>query len=77
MCWTKVWTNWNLDPKYDCLSVTQRDKRGLFYSHKDQKIVTSCIARFLEDNYVTDHKSHSEIILEELKNDGHVQNKEI
>ncbi|KAH6777751.1 cyclopropyl isomerase [Perilla frutescens var. frutescens] len=42
-------------------------KGGLFYSPKDQKIIVSTNARFLEEDYVINHKPMSHIILEELR----------
>ncbi|KAH6785263.1 hypothetical protein C2S51_037718 [Perilla frutescens var. frutescens] len=42
-------------------------KGGLFYSPKDQKIIVSANARFLEEDYVINHKPRSHIILEELR----------
>ena len=44
-------------------------KGGLFYSPKDQKVIISTNARFLEEDYMTNHKSKVEIILQELEND--------
>ncbi|KAH6836230.1 plant intracellular ras group-related LRR 3 [Perilla frutescens var. hirtella] len=42
-------------------------KGGLFYSPKDQKIIVSTNARFLEEDYVINHKPKSQIILDELR----------
>ncbi|MCQ7056907.1 hypothetical protein M9Y08_19475, partial [Clostridioides difficile] len=36
-------------------------KGGYFYSPKDQRVVISTNARFLEEDYVSEHKSPSEI----------------
>ena len=44
-------------------------KGGLFYSPKDQKVIVSTNARFLEEDYMMDHSSKSKIILEELRGD--------
>ena len=48
-------------------------KGGLFYSPKDQKVIVSANARFLEEDYVMNHKTKSRIILEELRGDRPVQ----
>ena len=40
-----------------------------FYDPKDQKIVVSTNSRFLEEDYISNHKSRVEIILEELQGD--------
>ncbi|KAH6805182.1 hypothetical protein C2S51_030013 [Perilla frutescens var. frutescens] len=45
-------------------------KGGLFYSPKDQKIIVSTNARFLEEDYVINHKPRSQINLEELRREG-------
>ncbi|MCQ7016867.1 DDE-type integrase/transposase/recombinase, partial [Clostridioides difficile] len=42
-------------------------KGGLFYSPKDQKVIVSTNARFLEEDYVMSHRPTSKIILEEVK----------
>ncbi|MCQ7056708.1 hypothetical protein M9Y08_18290, partial [Clostridioides difficile] len=42
-------------------------KGGLFYSPNDQKVIVSTNARFLEEDYVMDHKPSSKIVLEELR----------
>ena len=42
-------------------------KCGLFYSPKDRKVFFSTNARFLEEDYVIDHKPKSKIVLEELR----------
>ena len=39
-------------------------KGGLFYSLKDQKVIVSTNATFLEEDYVIDHKPRSRIVLE-------------
>ncbi|MEJ1821137.1 hypothetical protein, partial [Escherichia coli] len=44
-------------------------KGGLFYSPKDQKVIISTNARFLEEDYMKNHKSKVEIILQELEDD--------
>ena len=48
-------------------------KGGLFYSPKDQKVFVSTNARFLEEDYVVDHKPKSKIVLEELRGEGQTQ----
>ena len=42
-------------------------KGGLFYSPKDQKVIVSTNARFLEEDYVMNHKPMSRIVLEEMR----------
>lgn len=42
-------------------------KGGLFYSPKDQKVIVSTNARFLEEDYVMNHKPISRVVLEELR----------
>ena len=48
-------------------------KGGLFYSSKDQKVLVSTNAQFLEEDYVMNHKPRSTIVLEELRGDRLVQ----
>ncbi|MCQ7016909.1 hypothetical protein M9Y07_19275, partial [Clostridioides difficile] len=45
-------------------------KGGYFYSPKDQRVVISTNARFLEEDYVSEHKSPSEVIINELRGDN-------
>ena len=52
-------------------------KGGLFYYPKDQKIIVSTNARFLEEDYVMNHKSRSRIVLEELRGDKLTHNSSI
>ncbi|GER43300.1 retrotransposon protein [Striga asiatica] len=40
---------------------------GLFYSPEDQKVIVSTNARFLEEDYIMNHKPTSRIVLEELR----------
>ena len=47
--------------------LSQRNKGWFFYSPKDQKVIFSTHARFLEEDYVINHKTPSKIILEELR----------
>ena len=42
-------------------------KGGLFYSPKDQKVIVSTNARFLEEDYMISHKPMSTVLLEELR----------
>ena len=48
-------------------------KSGLFYSQKDQKVIVSTNAWFLEEDYVMNHKPRNRIVLEELRGDRPVQ----
>lgn len=48
-------------------------KGGLFYSPKDQKVIVSTNARYLEEDYVIDPKPKSKIVLEELRGERLVQ----
>jgi hypothetical protein len=48
-------------------------KGGLFYSPKDQKVIVSTNARFLEEDYVIDHKPRSRVVLEELRRETSTQ----
>ena len=41
----------------------------MFYCPKDQKVIVSTNARFLEEDYVMNHKPKSRIVLEELRGD--------
>ncbi|KAK0586091.1 hypothetical protein LWI29_000773 [Acer saccharum] len=59
-----------LDPKsMVCLFVgySKETRGGYFYSPKDNKVFVSTNATFLEDNYISDHKPHSKIVLNELE----------
>ena len=42
---------------------------GLFYSPSDKKVFVSTNATFLEDDYMTNFKPHSKVVLEELRFD--------
>ena len=42
-------------------------KGGLFYSSKDQMIIVSTNARYLEEDYMMDHKPKSRAVIEELR----------
>ena len=48
-------------------------KGGLFYNPKDQKIIVSTNARFLEEDYVMNHKPKGRIVLEELREERPIQ----
>ena len=59
-----------LEPKsVVCLFVgySKETRGGYFYSPKDNKVFVSTNATFLEDNYISDHKPHSKIVLNELE----------
>ena len=47
-------------------------KGGIFYNPRDQRVIVSTNARFLEGDYMMDHKPMSKIVLKELRGDGHV-----
>ena len=42
---------------------------GLFYSPSDKKVFVSINATFLDDDYMTNFKPHSKVLLEELRSD--------
>ena len=42
---------------------------GLFYSPPDKKVFVSTNANFLGDDYMTNFKPHSKVVLEELHSD--------
>ena len=48
-------------------------KGGLFYSPKDQKVIVSNNARFLEEDYAMNHKPRSRIVIGELRGDRPAQ----
>ena len=54
-----------------CLFVgyPKETKGGYFYSPKDNKVFVSTNARFLEDDYIRNHKSNKKVVLEELNSD--------
>ena len=55
-----------LDPKFVvCLFVgySKKTRGGYFYSPEDNKVFVSTNATFLEDNYISDHKPRSKIVL--------------
>ena len=59
-----------LDPKsMVCLFVgySKETRGGHFYSPEDNKVFVSTNATFLEDNYISDHKPRSKIVLNELE----------
>ena len=56
-----------LEPRTEvCFLVgySRGTKGGLFYSPKDQKVIVSTNAQFLEKDYVMNHKPRSRIVLE-------------
>ena len=56
-----------------CLFVgyPRRTKDDLFYCPKDKKVIVSINARFLEEDYMMNHKPSSRVIIEELRKDIH------
>ncbi|KAK0594600.1 hypothetical protein LWI29_001701 [Acer saccharum] len=46
---------------------SKETRGGYFYSHEDNKVFVSTNATFLEDNYISDHKPRSKIVLNELE----------
>ena len=52
-----------------CLFVgySKETRGGYFYSPEDNKVFVSTNATFLKDNYISDHKSRSKIVLNELE----------
>ena len=61
-----------LEPRTEvCMFVGYpKDTRGgLFYSPSDKKVFVSTNANFLEDNYMTNFKPRSKVVLEELRSD--------
>ena len=44
-------------------------RRGLFHSPLEKKVFVSTNASFLEDDYMTNFKPHSKVVLEELRSD--------
>ena len=43
-------------------------KRGYFYNLKENKVLISTNATFLEESYVKDFKSRSKVMLEDMSN---------
>ncbi|CAA0807948.1 Unknown protein, partial [Striga hermonthica] len=59
-----------LEPRLEVrlfVGYSKKTKGGLFYSPEDQKVIVSTNARFLEEDYVLDHKPSSRHFLEKLK----------
>ena len=59
-----------LEPRTEvCLFIgyPRGTKGGLFYSPRNQRVIVSTNTRFLEEDYVLNHKPMSKIVLEELK----------
>lgn len=52
-------------------------KGGLFYDPKDKKVIVNTNARFLEEDYIMDHKRKSKITLEEMRRITSVQSIDI
>jgi len=44
-------------------------KGDLFYGPKDQKVIVSTNARFLEEDYIMNYKPRSRVFIEELRKD--------
>ena len=51
----------------------KQTKGGYFYSPKNLKVVVSTNARFLEEDSMINHKSKTDVVLQELQNDGVAQ----
>ena len=67
---------YKLEPRtevYFLVGYLRGTKGGLFYSPKDQKVIVSTNARFLEEDYVMNHNPRSRIVLEELRGDRPIQ----
>ena len=61
-----------LEPRIEvCMFVgyPKGTRGGLFYSPLDKKVVVSTNATFLEDDYMTNFKPRSKVVLEELRSD--------
>ncbi|KAK0575773.1 hypothetical protein LWI29_006753 [Acer saccharum] len=59
-----------LDPKSVVglfVGYSKETRDGYFYSHEDNKVFVSTNATFLEDNYISNHKPRSKIVLNELE----------
>ena len=59
-----------LDPKsvvYLFVGYSKKTRGGYFYNHEENKIFVLTNATFLEDNYISDHKPCSMIILNEME----------
>ena len=52
-----------------CLFIgySRGTKGSLFYNPRDQKVIVSTNARYLEEDYMMDHKPRSRVVIEELK----------
>ena len=51
------------------VSYPKRTRGGFFYSPSDKKVFVSTNATFLEDDYMTNFKPRSKVVLEELRSD--------
>ena len=49
--------------------LSKRHEGGLFYSPSDKKVFVSPNATFLKDDYMTNFKPRSKVVLEELRFD--------
>ena len=47
--------------------------RGLFYSHKDNKVFVSTNAKFLENDYMNDYTPRSRVVVAEMNEPVNVQ----
>ena len=59
-----------LDPKsvvYLFVGYSKETRGRYFYSHEENKVFVSTNATFLEDNYISDHKPCSKIVLNEIE----------
>ncbi|XP_074556480.1 uncharacterized protein LOC141812336 [Curcuma longa] len=52
--------------------MQHKDRRVVFYNPKDQKVIVSTNARFLEEDYIINHKPISKIVLEEIRGESPV-----
>ena len=61
-----------LEPRSElCMFVgyPKGTKGGMFYNPKEQKVIISTHATFLEESYMNDFKPRSKVVLEELSGD--------
>ena len=62
---------------YFFVGYPRETKGSFFYCPKDQKVIVSTNAQFLEEDYVMNHKFRSKIILEKLRGDRLTNNSSI
>ena len=65
-----------LEPRtevYIFVGYPRGTKGGLFYNSQDRKVIVSTNARFLEEDYIMNHKPKSKIVLEELRGERPTQ----